>query len=703
MKKKLQKICISSLGLLLLLFLPCSAQITLVKDYSNKTSASIGTFQGIHFREAGFSALYLIPNTNGKEFWTCSDRGVNIDAANANPAGCRPTYDKIYGFPTYVPKIHRIKLEGDSIHILQTITMKRPNGTSVSGIINPAGFGSTQNEIASTDTVQDCLNFASKTAKKDIFGIDSEGLVVDKDGNFWICEEGGPTVWKLNKNGVVLKRFTPYANMAGAESIDIQIDTVFKYRKNNRGFEGIAITPNGKIYAIIQSPLLYPTKAIGENTRIHRILEIDPSNNTTRMFVYVNNGVVGAAGSDQIRLRDWKIGDMAAINNTEFLVLEAALRGTSDIKKLYKISIATATPVHSGLYNGKTVEALVDETGLTGSGIVPVTKTMVMDLLSNGWPVALDKAEGLAIINDSTIAIGNDNDYGQYSPAENGVATATANLSHVPVYHLGGVNKLINYVSYYCENTDLTINAGTDKKVYAGYPPASCITLIAKDIKGGAPPYKLLWNTGATTNTIKVCPTVNTTYWITLTESNGCSVKDSVEICAENVKCGNNKVIVCSSIRMYNKNLQETHCVPIAIATRLLNQPSSVIEWNIGSCDNTCGAFESEFVKTIQSTDDIKDAGVTLENHTETGAVDVYPNPMEPSSGLVIEVRNVAGTIVKVSMMDLLGKQLVDDVIPIDGAAAKKQFYFEKKLLKGVYLIVVTTQEKVFTKKLIVE
>ena len=57
-----------------------------------------------------------------------------------------------------------------------------------------------------------------------------------------------------------------------------------------------------------------------------------------------------------------------------------------------------------------------------------------MDLLTNGWPSVLEKAEGLAIINDSTIAIGNDNDYGQYSPAENGVATATATLSHVLVY-----------------------------------------------------------------------------------------------------------------------------------------------------------------------------------------------------------------------------------------------------------------------------
>ncbi len=302
MKRKLRT-CFG-IGMLLLSSISSNAQISLLQDYQNNASAPIGTFQGIQFREAGFSGLYAIPGTDGKEFWTCSDRGVNVDAANANPASCRLTYDKIYGFPAYAPKIHRIRLENGEVQVLQTISMKQPNGTTATGIINPTGFGSTAAELASTDTVLDCANFLSKTAAKDVWGIDSEGLIVDKDGNFWICEEGGPTVWKLNKNGVVIKRFTPYANKVGAESVDVQIDTVFKYRKNNRGFEGITITPNGKIYAIIQSPVLYPTKAVGEGTQVHRILEINPADNSTRMLAYLNDGVIGASGANQIRLSE---------------------------------------------------------------------------------------------------------------------------------------------------------------------------------------------------------------------------------------------------------------------------------------------------------------------------------------------------------------------------------------------------------------
>jgi|GEM_PF-644080 len=422
------------------------AQITKLQDYSNTSSPLIGTYQGINFREAGFSGLYPIPGTNGKEFWTCSDRGVNVDCANANTASCRPTYDKMYAFPTYAPKIHRIRINGTQVQILQTITIKRPNGTGATGIINPTGLGSTALEIASTDTVTNCADFNLKTTPKDTFGIDPEGILVDKNGNFWLCDEGGATIWKLDANGVLLQRFTPYYNLPGLQSVDSPLDSCFKYRRNNRGFEGIAITPNGKIYAAIQSPMYYPSSSVGTTSRVHRIVEIDPMTNATRMFVYLNDGTIGASGSNQIRPQDWKIGDMSAINDSTFLVLDAAARGTSDFKRMYLININQATVVNSGLYGGtSTLEALADSAGLATYNIKAVKKTLVMDLLANSWPAALDKAEGLAIINDSTIAIGNDNDFGQTCPLANGIPIATNNVSHVITYSLSGANKLVNY------------------------------------------------------------------------------------------------------------------------------------------------------------------------------------------------------------------------------------------------------------------
>ena len=424
-----------------------TAQITLLQDYKNYTSPSIGTFQGNVYREAGFSGLFPIAGTNGKEFWTISDRGLNVDDASANPPGCQPAYDKLFAFPNYAPKIHRIRIQGDSVQILQTITVKRPNGTNASGVLLPAGFGSTATEQGSTDTVLDCANFPNKIAAKDPWAIDCEGIVVDKNGFFWLAEENGPSIWKLNQNGVVVARYSPYANLAGAQPQDIQIDTAFKYRRNNRGFENISLAPNGNIYVAIQSPLNYPNSTVGAATRVHRIMELNPVTGAMRMLAYLNDGVIGAAGANQIRMQDWKLGDMAAINDSTFLILEAAARGTTDIKRMYKINITGATSVNSGLYGTSTLEGLVDSAGLATNNIVPVKKTLFMDLLANGWPSSLDKAEGLAIVNDSTLALCNDNDFGQTCPLANGIAIPTSNLSHVIKYGLSGSNKLTNYTS----------------------------------------------------------------------------------------------------------------------------------------------------------------------------------------------------------------------------------------------------------------
>jgi hypothetical protein len=150
-------------------------------------------------------------------------------------------------------------------------------------------------------------------------------------------------------------------------------------------------------------------------------------------------------GANEIRFRDWKIGDMTAINNSELLVIEQGLRGNTDRKYVFKIDISNATPVTSNLYSGVSLEALVDANGLIANSIVPVQKTLFMDLLANNWPSELEKAEGLAIINDSTIAIVNDNDFGQYSPSENGVAVESDILSHLFIYGLSSANKLSNF------------------------------------------------------------------------------------------------------------------------------------------------------------------------------------------------------------------------------------------------------------------
>jgi len=163
------------------------------------------------------------------------------------------------------------------------------------------------------------------------------------------------------------------------------------------------------------------------------------------MYAYLNKGN-DTLGGDIIKPKDWKIGDLAAINDTTFFVIEQGATGVNVKRMIYKINIANATVITSGLYGGKTAEQLKDAAGLAAQSIVPVKKEVFMDLLDNGWPFDLDKAEGLAIIDDSTFAVCNDNDFGQYSPLENGIAYENLWLPYVFVYNLKGSNKLTNFV-----------------------------------------------------------------------------------------------------------------------------------------------------------------------------------------------------------------------------------------------------------------
>ncbi len=265
-----------------------NAQIS-AKKYTCRTSPPIGTCQGVEVRESGFSGLIHIPGT-GLEFYTISDRGFAIDAGSTT---CAVTgKEKVIPFPDYCPKIHHIRLEGDSIRVLQTTTVKRPDGTNASGLPLPLGAGNT-GETLWGDIPTDKANI--HVLGTDPWGVDPEGICIGSDNTFWICEEFGTSILHLDASGKVINRYSPYGN----GDHQIGVDTVLRYRKANHGFEGIAITPSGKVYGFVQNTILFPSKQVTDSTRIMRILEIDPVTNKTRMLAYINDGKI-VKGKDVI-------------------------------------------------------------------------------------------------------------------------------------------------------------------------------------------------------------------------------------------------------------------------------------------------------------------------------------------------------------------------------------------------------------------
>ena len=114
---------------------------------------------------------------------------------------------------------------------------------------------------------------------------------------------------------------------------------------------------------------------------------------------------VGAPSQD-----DLKIGDIAGISRTAILVAERDSVEGGSHKKAYIVDISGATDVSSKEeIGGRTIEA-ASESDLKKAGVAFVKKTMAVDLAKLGF--SPDKFEGLAMIDSTTIAVVNDNDFG---------------------------------------------------------------------------------------------------------------------------------------------------------------------------------------------------------------------------------------------------------------------------------------------------
>jgi 2',3'-cyclic-nucleotide 2'-phosphodiesterase / 3'-nucleotidase / 5'-nucleotidase len=125
---------------------------------------------------------------------------------------------------------------------------------------------------------------------------------------------------------------------------------VLAQRRQNRGFEGVAYQ-DGKVYAFVQSPirnLENLSNGVLNGLQNIRIVEFDPTTQTTRQFLYQLDNPPSVNDTDT---RADKIGDAVAIGNGEFLVIERdddAIDSDSlnqIQKKVYRFSLGDATDI----------------------------------------------------------------------------------------------------------------------------------------------------------------------------------------------------------------------------------------------------------------------------------------------------------------------------------------------------------------------
>lgn len=356
------------------------------------------------------SDLWRGPGDAPGEFWMITDRGPNgqIKVSGQNR--------RTFPVPEFNPAILKVKVENGAIRILEKIPITTRSGKPVTGMPNTEGRDETPYDYA-----------AEKTFAFNPNGLDTEGLVRTAAGDFWVAEEYGPSLLKIDRSGKVLRRYVPKGlRLDGADYEIVEaLPEIFAKRKINRGFEGLAISRDEKtLYLALQSPLWNPDKKTGDASRQTRILAFDvASEKTVAEYVYRFDASKefdpAHSAPDEM-----KISSIAAIGNGALLVDER----TDWIAKIYRVDLSRATNVLGSRWDDpKTTPALEALADLSGNDFRPLEKTIVVDL--GGIANIPEKIEGIAVVDANTIAISNDNDFdvGDFDAQGNNVGKGTKN------------------------------------------------------------------------------------------------------------------------------------------------------------------------------------------------------------------------------------------------------------------------------------
>jgi len=325
-----------------------------------------------------FSDLYYDPN--GNQWWGLSDRGAG--------GGTLPYDTRVQQFTIDVnPTTGAIS----NFHVVQTVEFTDPTGA--------LHF----NGLAPSPT-----NVLGRA-------LDPEGFVVNPtNGKFLVSDEYGPSLYEFNRNGTLARTFTTPDNLIprnGTTGVPNFADDTgnTKGKTTNRGFEGLAISPDGKfVYAMLQSAML--DEGAGNGT-YNRIVKFD---NATGKAVAQYAYQMDTAGQGR------GVSALVALNDHEFLVLERNNRGvgvasnlTPPMKIVYKIDITGASDV-SGI--------VLPASGPLPSGFTAVTKSATPFFTIDANTLAAfgnrvpEKWEGLTIgprLSDGQYMLltGTDNDF----------------------------------------------------------------------------------------------------------------------------------------------------------------------------------------------------------------------------------------------------------------------------------------------------
>lgn len=371
------------------------------------------------------------------EFYGLTDRGPNGDGPNVpSLGGSGTTGSKIFPSPSFAPSIGLITVGKSGAILNSTMPIKASAALNASGLPIPEGSLGNSAEMP----VMDAMKFdAAGKAGFNVHGIDSEAVVFDKARNaLWVSDEYGPFIARIDAaTGIILARYAPGTGLP----------KIFAKRRANRGMEGLTLdTSSDRLHGFLQSPLSdgsAPYAVTGKNEQVERYarftrwVEFDPKTGAaTKMYAYP----IAAADYQDGRTGNAKLGDVVALGNGKFIVIEQGADPQGKVfNKLMLVEIAAATDISAAAFNAETSDlekssmAGTPVNGADWSKVVPLKKSQLLDLNAIGW--LAEKAEGLTVVDASTLAIANDNDFGLktrvFAPSGEAVADADVTKCNV--------------------------------------------------------------------------------------------------------------------------------------------------------------------------------------------------------------------------------------------------------------------------------
>ncbi|WP_457445985.1 esterase-like activity of phytase family protein [Roseateles sp. P5_E4] len=218
--------------------------------------------------------------------------------------------------------------------------------------------------------------------------LDIESVRKDKNGNLWFGDEFGPYLIKTNAKGEVLRREIGMLGVASPQNEAVVNGTIGATLGRSNGFEGMAINPNGdRLYTLLEGTVTGdPAKTLRINA-----FDVGTESYTGQQWNYKLDG----AGTN--------IGDMTAINDHEFLIIErngaTATGGGTPFKKIFKVDL-NQLDGSGNLVKSEVIDLMniADPHDLNGDG-------------SSAFTFPFTTIESVLILDAHTLLVANDNNY----------------------------------------------------------------------------------------------------------------------------------------------------------------------------------------------------------------------------------------------------------------------------------------------------